>query len=373
VNFAVALATLLAVELAGRLFLFRCGAFDVLFLQPDRAVGWTQVPGLHWTWAGTHWYAQDYRVDVVTNSHGFRDLERSLEKPRGTTRIALLGDSFIEAVQVPLAHTAGPRLEQRLRERGPYEVLNFGISNYGIGQYLLVWEAYARRFSPDSVVVFAAEFHAHRTVTRFESGAFPSSDRSWLWVRPTLALRDGELVRDPAADFAAFRSAQEDVIQKEFHGTRMRLRESSVLAHLWRRLAAAGTSALPQFPPAPLSTTEPTPEQRLAINLAVLRELGEQVEASGARFVIGAADGYFTGPSSRFSSELQKLCGEHGFGYAAVGERIAAASARGRNPRWAHDGHFNAAGNEILAEALYEALAPGHADAAAFSRSPTTH
>src|SRR5262245_12197962 len=113
-NLFAALVALLAVEVAGRVFLRAWPSYEVLFLEPDRAVGWKLVPGQRFTWTGIHWYARDFSVDVETNSLGFRDRERSVAKPPDTIRVALLGDSFVEALQVPLEETAGQLLEQSL-------------------------------------------------------------------------------------------------------------------------------------------------------------------------------------------------------------------------------------------------------------------
>src|SRR6476646_4713894 len=70
-------------------------SYDVLYLQPQRDVGWTQVPGLRWTWAGWNWYAADYSVPIVSNALGFRDLDRNPVASPDVRRVALLGDSFI--------------------------------------------------------------------------------------------------------------------------------------------------------------------------------------------------------------------------------------------------------------------------------------
>jgi hypothetical protein len=37
----------------------------------------------------------EYDVEIATNAEGFRDVERPLIKPPGTTRVAVLGDSFV--------------------------------------------------------------------------------------------------------------------------------------------------------------------------------------------------------------------------------------------------------------------------------------
>lgn len=96
------LLTLGAFELWGQLYAARHPAFDVLYLQPDPVVGWKEVPGLVWVWAGGSWYANEFTVPIHTNSVGFRDKEREPEKPPRVQRVAVLGDSYVEALQVPL-------------------------------------------------------------------------------------------------------------------------------------------------------------------------------------------------------------------------------------------------------------------------------
>jgi hypothetical protein len=68
----------------------------------------------------------------------------------------MLGDSFVEALQVPLDSCTAKRLEARLNRQAAagtrYEVLNFGVSGYGTCQQLLLLEELALSFQPDLVV-----------------------------------------------------------------------------------------------------------------------------------------------------------------------------------------------------------------------------
>ena len=74
-------------------------------------------------------------------------------------RVAVLGDSMIEALQVSLDKTRPKDSTACLTRASPhrqvvpgqYEVLNFGVSNYGLGQYLLLWDGRSGRFRPDYV------------------------------------------------------------------------------------------------------------------------------------------------------------------------------------------------------------------------------
>ncbi len=354
--------TAVTIELAGQVFLLLRGSYDVVSLQPDRAVGWTQVPGLRFVWGGTAWYAREFRVPVVANTLGFRDHERTPAKPAGTIRVALLGDSLVEALQVPLEQTAGQLLERRLNadRTGPrYEVLNFGISNYGIGQYLLVWETYARRFAPDDVAVFVAGVHLTRTVQRYETGGFQETADRALWVRPTFRLEGGQLVREPAADFDEFVRVQDRLVQTDFGGRRTRRRAATVLGHFAHVLWARYVTHAPVGPVwrLPLAGALPGPEATLAINLAVLRELGLQVMSTGARLVVVDVARYFDPTADPLTAALAGLCNEQGYGYVALAEILRQSKQAGRPPSWVHDGHFNATGNALFADALYEWLA----------------
>ncbi len=73
----------------------------------------------------------DFRVNVRVNREGFRGREISAQKPAGTFRIFLLGDSFTFGLGVENDETYAAVLEAGLNEdarNGPrYEVINGGV------------------------------------------------------------------------------------------------------------------------------------------------------------------------------------------------------------------------------------------------------
>src|SRR5205814_6029316 len=76
-----------------------CGVGEQEFLQPDKELGLRHIPGKLVTWR-----LEGFSRDHFTGS-GLRDVEHSVIKPPGVTRIALLGDSSTDGLQVPLADT----------------------------------------------------------------------------------------------------------------------------------------------------------------------------------------------------------------------------------------------------------------------------
>lgn len=88
------------------------------------------------------WYRGEGEAFIEINSAGYRERENSSEKEPGTYRIAILGDSYVEARQVALDHIFGRRLEDYLLPcQSPLldkiETLNFGQSGYGTTEELL--------------------------------------------------------------------------------------------------------------------------------------------------------------------------------------------------------------------------------------------
>ncbi len=370
--------SVLLLEIIGQTYAFLHPSYRVLAYEPDRVVGWKLVPNLRWTWAGHQWYAKDFSVDIQTNSEGFRDLDRHVMKPDGVVRIALLGDSMVEAVQVPFEKTAGYLLEKRLSadaggklgRADSYEVLNFGISNYGVGQYLLCWEEYGRKFGPDYVFIFVAGFHLRRTVTKYEFGAFPQTNGKRLWVRPTFRLENGVLVRESARDFDDFVKLQHEVLRTEFGGERMRRRSQRLFVEdffgqVWRSgrdvLMAAQKRFTGQEAEAGewtrLAANDLNEETVLEINLRAIEALAHEVEKQGGRLVVVDTIRFFWAGSAELSRALQRFSVARGVGYLPLSDRLLEAQRRGIATRWAHDGHFNETGNEIFAEAMYRWLA----------------
>jgi hypothetical protein len=92
---------------------------------------------------------------VSFNSAGMRDREHALEKQAGTFRILLLGDSFMEALQVPADSMLATLMERDLtRATGrPVEVINGGVSGWGTGDELRYLTRYGLAYHPDLVVV----------------------------------------------------------------------------------------------------------------------------------------------------------------------------------------------------------------------------
>jgi hypothetical protein len=63
------------------------------------------------------------------NSRGYRDLERTIEKPAGTRRVVSLGDSFAWGASVEFEDAYPQRLERALtrRRREPWQVVNLAL------------------------------------------------------------------------------------------------------------------------------------------------------------------------------------------------------------------------------------------------------
>ena len=135
--------------------------------------------------------SEGYSSNVI-NSRGLRDREHSLEKPTGTFRIAILGDSFSEAFQVSQDKTFWAVLERELQAMPEYrdqtvEVINFGVSGFGTIQEWQMLEHYARDYSPDLVLLAFLPGNDVRNNSR----QLESDHR-----RPFARLNDGELQLD---------------------------------------------------------------------------------------------------------------------------------------------------------------------------------
>ena len=123
-----------------------------LIYKGDRDRGAALMPGV----AG--WIRTEGASFVKINSQGLRDREHTETKPDGVYRIAVLGDSYAEAVHVDMADTFWSRLERNLSKCPVFadhqvEVINFGVSGYGTAQQLITLRRHVWKYSPDMVLL----------------------------------------------------------------------------------------------------------------------------------------------------------------------------------------------------------------------------
>jgi hypothetical protein len=170
---------LLSAELAFRLL----GLSWPAFYRPDPVLGQALIPE-----AEGLTDAERPRY-IRINSAGFRDRERTLAKPPGGFRVALLGDSYVEGKSLSDDETLTALLERELAScpalaGRPVEALNFGIAGSGTAQQLLVYRHRARPYDPDFVVLaFFAGNDLRNNSLRIQQGG-----------RPYFVERNGELV-----------------------------------------------------------------------------------------------------------------------------------------------------------------------------------
>jgi hypothetical protein len=120
---------------------------------PDPVTGWSHIPG-----SSGRSFNPLYEYDALVefNSRGIRGPESlGYDKNPGVYRVLLLGDSFVEAVQIDYAETLGEQLRALLEEAlgQPVEVINAGVSGFGTDQQLLWLREEGVKYAPDLVLL----------------------------------------------------------------------------------------------------------------------------------------------------------------------------------------------------------------------------
>jgi hypothetical protein len=154
-------AVLLMVELSFRVYLF-----GVNSLNPLRMNSYTQIHDSGLTQAATvpavyfelrpdsnGWYKGER---FTTNSAGLRDTEYPAVKPADTFRIAVLGSSWTMGSGVLLEDVWHSRLEQELNAASAdqhFEVISFGVDQYGLGEIVATLEHKVPAYDPDLVII----------------------------------------------------------------------------------------------------------------------------------------------------------------------------------------------------------------------------
>jgi hypothetical protein len=113
-------------------------------------------------------------------------------------RIAILGDSYAQALQVPLEKTFWSVIEQQLNTCKPFgtqqtEVINFGVSSYGTAQELLTLRHKVWDYNPELILLALTTGNDIRNNSKYLES---KDNRQVASMMPFFIYEDGKLVLD---------------------------------------------------------------------------------------------------------------------------------------------------------------------------------
>jgi len=204
------------------------------------------------------WSRDEGEAYIRINSEGLRDREHHKEKPANTLRVAILGDSYAEAKQVPMESTFWTILKQEL-ERCPaasgreVEVINFGVAGYGTAQELMTLRHHVWDYSPDIVIL---AFTTGNDITD-NSHAFGTEP-----MRPFFVYKDGTLVLDDSfRSLPGFR-ARQTIVARFGYWALSYSRVMELFNQVKNRLA----TGLIQIPQKGMASQTPPPSAELGLD-----------------------------------------------------------------------------------------------------------
>jgi hypothetical protein len=336
----------LALAALGLLGLVLEGALRVL---PARVRGYDVV-------AGTFVQPLEFEPDLTTNRRGFHDVEHP-PGPVSRERVLLLGDSYVEAISVPLEDTVGRRLAAELEARAPgrFEVISVGRRGWGQERQLVALRRLGPLYRPSLVLTLFLSLNDVRDDSPELSRLHRANDRGidrrrpgWLRLplaqAPFLWWPGSELNRFVSLRLARLGARQEAASDVPFDYQVYRVPEGPAWERAWRakrevlgRTRDAARALGARYALASASTPQGIlgPERGLAV-----------LQAAYPAMRAGTWD--LAAPDRR----LAALCAEAGIPFLAL-EPLLRARHRDDAPlHWPYDGHWNARGNRLAAELL---------------------
>ena len=131
----------------------------VTSIVADRVLGWLGFPDdVHHVAPPNyerHVAYEEFEYDIQTNDLGIRYRTIRLQKPKGTHRLVLLGDSFTDGTGVEVTRRWSNLIEQRLSDaKGvPVELINCGEAGTSPIDYVRTYLGLGKRYDPDVVLV----------------------------------------------------------------------------------------------------------------------------------------------------------------------------------------------------------------------------
>ncbi len=338
----------------------------------DPEVGPILAPHQH-----SRWVNEDYDVTVLTNSAGFHDVEHAIGKSHGVYRILVLGDSYIEGLQVPIEQNFTRQLERMVGDwitEKQVEVINLGVSGSGPAQYYRILEKKGLLYGPDLVLMAVLPDNDFRDSYRSLSGTV---------FKPHYALGKDEGLEYLAPQVSGIGAGLRPFLRRSAFLHLVRQGIASLPMEGWLAnigvLAPAGAKSQgvrPALIPEDwyvyvAEPPEPWPEA-YRVTLRMIRESKELAERHSAKFLVmliastqmveerweEALRGYagaesITWDFARPYQAIDKLGKESGFEVINLLQPFRQDFREtGQSHSWPHDGHWNERGHRLAAEVV---------------------
>ena len=365
-NLAMLLGLLVLIELGLRL----AGVRYPAFYRPDRVRGYTLRPG------ASGWWTREGKGKVTINRDGLRDVDHDLQPAPGVLRVAVLGDSFSEALQVNLEATWWKQLEALLNATpdcalrrgypGGVEIVNFGVGGYGTGLELLTWRQQAHAYAPRKVLL---AMYLGNDIQ--DNTPQPRGDLPVFRFGPDGALVIDNGFRNSAGSrfrFSPLGRFLDAVVDRS-----ALLQLANEAKNRWA--SRRGPAPRPQ---ASLPLPEPDDPQGWTMSEALLRSLRDEVKARGGELIVtslSTPEQTWPDPAARqaaferaglrpFAREerLSRVLAPLGVAYLPLAQELQQHADRGgitlhgfsaQQPGY---GHWNQTGHRLAAEALARRL-----------------
>lgn len=339
--------------------------------EPDTMIAYRYTPG------ATYWNngENDHPISGRINRHGWRDRDWTEAKPPNTYRIAILGDSFVEAFQVEAESTFVRLAEAELNRVSSrrVELMNFGRSGFTTTEELLVLERDVAKFSPDMVVLF---FFPENDIADVDPQFDPNPMRPFF-----INTANGELKPD-----FSFAQTNNFKVRNAINGLKQHsalfslvVERINLLQHNLAIQQQAATVSTPQ--PTTLAASQITGVMSLAtanpdscytrafaLNQALLQKINERCRQMQARFLLVTINtsAYRTDRAAHwqaidstynahyFDEALAAFARQNDIGFIGLQKVFMEAyQHNGRELQWTH---WNYAGHALVAKVLAQHL-----------------
>ncbi len=285
----------------------------------DPDLGWRGRPGGRGVYIRS---ADDIRVPFRYNNLGFRD-EDVGAKAENERRLMLVGDSFIENLEVEYPRTFPALIEAGLQERpDPWSVATVGSQGYSTAQELRAFRKYAGQVDPDWVLLF---FYCGNDFEDNQRHNFAFLD-------------ENQKLQLPENKEATWK-----IQSKRFQRW---LYESSHVVFLLKNKLQSVTEI--EIAPASKSVAEADETYKREITSQLLSQMAADVRAFGVPFgvvVIPFRDDLVAGRHER-RQFVTETCRQHDIPCLDLGEHV------GQDDYFETDVHFNDQGHQRVSQAV---------------------